>query len=122
MFGPGAKGVFTAFSEVDLDAALAAYDEVAAERGHFALETAEHTRIDFLFAGRFREFVACSLLRRRQPLPITVDIWFENEPAPPLDDVVALGPADAREVVARAFRESTDENIWCFIRACLSRV
>lgn len=116
VLGPDAKGVVTAFAEVDLDAALAAYDQVATERGHFSLETAENTRIDFLFVGRFREFVAYSLLRRRNRLPVTLDIWFANEPDPHLDDVVGLSPADAREVVARAFCESTDEAIWSFIR------
>ncbi len=121
VLGKDVRGVVASFAEVELDVALAAYDEAGAACGTFALITAGQTRIDFLFGRKLPAFLARLFRIRPRSSAVTLDLWFEESPDPPLEDVVAVDAEDARELIVRAYRAQTDTEIWMFVRDCLAK-
>ena len=95
---------------LDVATALTAFDLVAAAPGSFALVTRDQSRVDFLF-DRGLLGTLNRLLGRRVDC-VTLDVWFEEEPDPPLVDVWEVGLTSAREFVEHVFADVSDRELW----------
>ena len=91
--------------------ALAAFDVVAREPGVFEIITRDDTRVVFMF-GRGGLRGALDRLLGRPASRITLDIWFEEEPDPPLADVHAVDVASGRAFIEYVYRDLDDKDLW----------
>ena len=56
------------------------------------------------------------IFRRETRPSVTLDIWFEEEPEMPIEDVVTLDIAKARVFLERIFDDVSDEELWGHLR------
>jgi hypothetical protein len=107
-------GTLLRFTEVSQGQALAAFDQVVRNPGTFEIITRDRTRIAFGFGhGGLRG--AFDRMFGRPIEKVTLDIWFEEEPVPPLVDLQILTVASARTFVERIYRDTDDAELWRFL-------
>jgi len=105
------RGTLFELDQIDLATALQGFDAAAADPGSFSIVTRDQTRVDFLFGSGGLIGLINRLLRRPGAL-VTLDIWFEQDPDPPLADVHAVSVENARAFVEAAYRDVPDGELW----------
>jgi hypothetical protein len=112
---PG-EGTHFQFADVTLAEALIAFDAAVREPGGFEIITRDQTRIAFFLGhggllGTLQGVLGVKLLRRPATL-VTLDIWFEVDPEPPLADVHTVSVTSARTLIEAIYRDSSDQELW----------
>ena len=107
----GGRGSLYELELLDVATALVAFDLVAEAPGAFAIVTRDQSRVDFLF-GRGGVLGTLDRWTGRRVDRVTLDLWFEEDPDPPLVDVWQVSLTFARAFVEHVFADVTDGELW----------
>ena len=103
-------GTYLDFERVEAPKALLAFDAVVQNPGAFEIITRDLTRVAFLMGGGLRGVV--DRLLGRTIDRVTLDIWFEEEPEPPLVDVYSVSVQAARAFIEYVYQDLGDHELW----------
>ena len=103
-------GTYLLFDQVEESEALLAFDAVVQNPGAFEIITRDQTRVAFLMGGGLSGLV--DRLLGRTIDRVTLDIWFEEEPEPPLVDVYTVSVQAARVFIEYAYQDLGDNELW----------
>lgn len=109
------KGTIFQFEPAEKSVALELFDSVAENPGNFSIETRDYSKIDFLFGPTWISSIV-KLFRKEIRRSVTLDIWFEEDPEIPIQDVVSLDIVKARGFLERIFDDVSDEELWRQLR------